>query len=383
MSAQKFVVKKKAKTGGKESKQAAQAAKPLVKAEEKAKEEVIVRLPPAKFNICVFGAGVVGSIIAASLKSKLRNVIMVASDKERAAIRSDGLRLESKSGNVLVDLDVRKELNQRVDLAILTVDIDSIKEITHKNRSFLQDTLILTTQDSVRAEKIVSLILGENNVISSVVMFGGILLKDNSVNYNKEGKWYIGRPFSPNDEKVKEIAQEFSLAFETVVADDIVSIKWAKLVSNLYSCIPALLGKSFQETFADLDMSKLAVVLLREGFQTTEKAGVKLADLAEFELDRLRQLNNLSLQEAAQSFSIQISNLGKEAVYGTVLENIKRGYPSGIDHINGELVQLSEFNSRCANFNAKITNFVKRVEKTKRLFTMDEIKREFELDRLN
>lgn len=383
MSAQKFVVKKKAKTGGKESKQAAQAAKPVVKAEEKVEEKVVVCLPPAKLNICVFGAGVTGSIIAARLRSKLRNIFMVAPDKERAAIRSDGLRLESKSGNVLVDLDVRKELNRKVDLAILTGDVDSIKEVTHKNRNFLQDTLILTTQDSIRAEKIVSLILGENNVISSVVMFGGVSLKDNLVNYNKEGKWYIGRPFSPNDDKVKEIAQEFSLAFEMVVADDIVAIKWAKLFSNLYSCIPALLGKSFQETFTDSDMAKLAVVLFREGFQVIEKAGIKLADLAEFELDKLRQLNQLSLQEAAQSFSEQINNLGKEPVYGTILENIKRGCPSGINHINGELVHLSEFDSRCANFNAKIVNFINRIEKTKRFFTMDEIKREFELGILN
>ncbi len=381
MSAQKFVVKKKAKTGGKDSKQAPQAAKPIVQVKEEVKEEIVVRIPPAKLNICVIGAGPTGGTIAAYLKSKLRNVFMVASGEERRAIRSDGLRVESKNGTVYVDLDVREELNQKIDLAILAVDVEHIREAVNRNRNFLEDTLILTTQNSIRAEKIASIILGEKNIISSVVMFDAVCIKANLINYNKEGKWYIGRPFSQNDDKIKQVAEEFSPAFQMVVVDDIICVKWAKLFSNLYNCIPALLGKSLQETFTDLDMAKLAVIILKEGFQAVENAGIKLTNLAEFELDKFRQLTQFPLEEAAQAFSKEINSLGKEPVYGVILENIRRGYPSEISYINGELVQLSKFNSTGANLNAKIVNFIHRVEETKKFFTVDAIKREFELEK--
>lgn len=377
MSAQKFVVKKKAKTGGKESKQKPQLAKPAAQVKEEVKEEVVVRLPPAKLNICVMGAGARGGTIAAYLKSKLRNIFMVASSEEKRLIRSDGLKVEGKSGTVYVDLDVREELNQKVDLVILAVDTEYISDAVNRNRHFLEDTLILTTQNSIRSEKTISLILGEKNIVSSVIMFDSVCIKPNVINYNKEGKWYIGRPFSQNDDKVKEVAEELSLAFDVVVVDNIVSVEWAKLFSNLHNCIPALLGKSLQETFADLDMAKLAITLLKEGLQVLENAGIKLVNLAEFELDKLRQLTQLPLEEAAQSFSKEINNLGKDPVYGVILENIKRGYPSEIDYINGEFVHLSRFNSIGANLNAKIVIFINKVEKTKFFFTVDEIKKEF------
>jgi 2-dehydropantoate 2-reductase len=383
MSAQKFVVKKKAKTGGKDSKQAPKEAKPLVKAKEEIKEEVIIRLPPAKLNMCVVGAGAVGCSIAAYLRSKLRNVFMVANLEDKKAIRSEGLRVEGTKGNLFVDLDVRDEINQKVDLVILAVDTGYIKEVINRNRSFLDNAIILTTQNSLSAEKIVSLILGEKNIVSSVLMFESVCAKRNLVNYLKDGKWYIGRPFCANDDKVKEISEELSLAFETVIVDDITCVKWAKLITSLYYCIPALLGKSLQETFADLDMAKLAVIILREGFMALDNSNIKLTNLADFSTDKLRQLTQLPLGEAAQAFSKDMANLGKDPIYGIVLENIKRGCPSEINYINGELVHLSRFSSAGADLNVKIVNFVHRVEKTKKFFSAEDIKREFDIDKLH
>lgn len=380
MSAQKFVVKKKAKTGGKESKQA-QAVKPVIKAEEAAEVKVVIKIPPAKMNICVIGEGVLAGLIAGWLKSKMRNVFMVTSIQERKAIRSNGLKIENPKGNIYVDLDVREILDRKVDLVILAVDADNIKEIIHKSQSFLENTTILTAQNSVRAEKIISLALGDKNIISSVATFGAVCTKPNLINYNKEGKWFIGRPFSANDDKVKEIVDELSPAFEMVAVDNILSFKWAKMLVNLPNSIPALLGKSLQDTFADLEMSKFAVILLKEGLKTLESSGIKLPSSADFGLDKLLQTVQLPLEEAAKTFSQDMANLGKEPVYGAALDNIKRNLPSQVSSINGEFVHLSRFNSAGANLNAKIINFVHRVEKTKKFFTIDEIKRDFELDK--
>lgn len=380
MSAQKFVVKKKAKTGGKESKQA-QAVKPVIKAEEAAEVKVVIKIPPAKMNICVMGEGVLARVISGCLKSKMRNVFMVSSAEVRRAIRSNGLKIENPKGNIYVDLDVREILDRKVDLVILTSDVDNIKEVIHKNHNFLENTTILATQNSVRTEKIISLALGDKNLISSVATFDAVYAKPNLINYNKEGKWFVGRPFSANDDKVKEICEELSPAFEMVAVDNILSLKWAKMFVNLPNSIPALLGKSLQDTFADLDMSKFAITLLKEGLKTLESSGIKLPSSADFGLDKLLQTIRLPLEEAAKAFSQDMANLGKEPVYGAVLDNIKRNIPSQISSINGEFVHLSRFNSAGANLNAKIVNFVHRVEKTKKFFTIDEIKREFELDK--
>ena len=75
-------------------------------------------------------------------------------------------------------------------------------------------------------------------------------------------------------------------------------------------------------------------------------------------------------------------NLGKEPICVLMLENIKKGSPSEVNYINGEFVHLSSFNSVGANLNAKIVNLIYRVEKTKKFFTTEDIKREFELDKI-
>ena len=46
-------------------------------------------------------------------------------------------------------------------------------------------------------------------------------------------------------------------------------------------------------------------------------------------------------------------------------------------------MHLSSFNSVGANLNAKIDNLIYRVEKTKKFFTTEDIKREFELDKID
>ena len=376
MSAQKFI-KKKAKTAEKKLKP--KTIQQKVKPEAEVKEEV-VKLPPAKLRICVIGLGAIGGLIAAYLKAKMRDVFVIGRPQQVKIIKSEGLKVEGIKKIVYVALEAKEKLDRKVDLVILAVKTQDIREVISMNRPFIEDTLILTTQNGVRAEKIISLSLGEKNIISSIVMFGASYLKPSLIIHNVEGNWSMGRPFFKNDEKVKDITDELSLAFKTAVVDDIMPMKWTKLFANLSDCIPALLGKSLQETFANLDMAKLSILLLKEGFQVIDKSAVKLTNLPDFDLNKFRELIQMPIEEAAQAFSNIMTNLSKQPLYGLILQSIKRDQASEIDYINGEIINLSRFSGVGAILNTKIVNFVHRVEKTKKFFTVDEIKREFDLD---
>lgn len=376
MSAQKFV-KKQAKTGEKKLK-----PKPIqekVEAKPEIKEEQ-VKIPPAKLKICVIGAGAIGGLVAGYLKAKMRNVFLVGRPEQVRVIKSNGLKIEGVRGTVYLALDAKEKLDQKVDLIILAVKTQDVREVLDRNRPFIEDTLLLTTQNGVRADKILSLSFGEKNIISSIVMFGSTCLKPGLITHNFEGDWIIGRPFFANDDKVREVVEEISPAFKAVAAEEIMPMKWTKLFLNLNNCIPALLGKSMQETFANLDMAKLSILLLKEGFHAVDKAGVKLTNLPDFDLKKFRGLTMMPLDEAAEIFSGIMTNLSKEPLYGSILQSIKRDRPSEIEYINGEIVQLSRFNGADASLNAKIVNLVHRVEKTKKFFAFDEVKKEFNLE---
>ena len=69
----------------------------------------------------------------------------------------------------------------------------------------------------------------------------------------------------PLDPTTHAIAQVLGKAFKIVTSSDIMGQKYLKLFVNFNNCIPALIGKSMQETFSDMDLCRLSIMLLKEG----------------------------------------------------------------------------------------------------------------------
>jgi len=270
-------------------------------------------------------------------------------------------------GTVLVELDVCDQIKYKPDLVILAVKTKDINKTIDQNHSFLEGTLILTTQNGIRADQAVSRALGKENIISSLITFGSIDLKPGLINHNLEGDWLIGRPFGPNGDKIKEIAEEISPAFKITVVDNITSMKWMQLIIMTTYCIPYLLGKSIKEAFSDLNMAELGLVILKEGVTVADDAGVALAGLPNFDLDKLKQLISLPSQEAAQIFSQYMVN----SSYAYT------DYSSEMEYINGEINRLARFGRVGSQLNTKAVNFVKKVKKTNKFLTCEEIVRIF------
>jgi len=334
--------------------------------------------PPGKMKIAVMGAGAIGGLVAGYLKTKIRKVIAIGTNDQIRAIKQDGLRINGAKGDVWVDLDIRDKLDVKVDLVILAVKTQDIGNIIEQYRPLLENALILTTQNGVQADRILSKALGENNIISSIVMFGSTYLKPGFITHNFDGKWIIGRPFAKNDDKLEAIKYELDPAFEVVVVDNIMGMKWTKLFLNLNNCIPSLLGLSMQETFANLDMAKLSILLIKEAFKVIDNAKIKLENLPDFDISKYRGLTAMPLEEGAKVFSGIMVNLSKEPLYGSILQSIKRNRVSEIDYINGEIAKLGQVGLEGAVLNTRITHLVHQVERTKKFFSIEEVKKIFQ-----
>jgi 2-dehydropantoate 2-reductase len=276
-------------------------------------------------------------------------------------------------------LDVRPRLEEKVDLAILTVKTQDIRDAVDKSNEFLREATILTTQNGVRADKLLGMMIGEAPIISSIVMFGATYVPYNKIVHNFEGDWLIGRPFRrPNDEKVKAVVDFLKVAFSAVEVSDIGSMKWTKIFINFSNCLPALVGRSMQETYAELSMCRWALRLLKEGFEVVEKMGIKLSDMPEFQVDKLRGLTLAPLEQAAPIFSGIMTQLSKEPLYGSILQSIQRGRPSEIDFINGEIANQGKLNNLSVKLNTRVTELVHHVERTKKFLAFQQVDQEME-----
>ncbi len=332
-------------------------------------------------NIAIIGAGAIGSVVAVYLAKAGEDIVLVGRKDQVEAIQKNGLRVVGARGEETFPVQALARLDREYDLVIFTVKTQDIEEACAHNKAFLKKCLVLSSQNGVQSDTILAKHFDKARLYSSIVMFGATYTEPGQAVFNFEGDWIIGKPFAGNDENTPRIAQALGKAFSAVVSDNITGMKWLKLFVNFNNCIPALTGRSMQETFADMDLCRLSILLLKEGLAIVQKSGIQLGSLPQFPAERIYGMANMPLEQAAGMINKTLTTLSKEPLYGSILQSIIRGRASEIDYINGQVVKMVRNPKEEAPLNTRVVEMVHQVEQRKKYFTIDEIKEAFELNR--
>ncbi|MCJ7663877.1 MAG: 2-dehydropantoate 2-reductase [Desulfobacterales bacterium] len=324
-------------------------------------------------KMAVIGAGAIGGLVAGYLVDKGEEVVLVAPPEHVAPMAQNGLTIEGVRGTLCVRLPVKQQLDGQVDLAILATKILDLEKSITQNFAYLQDANIVSVQNGVRAERIIAKQLGVHRLFPSIVMFGATYLAPGRIVHNFEGDWIVGQENASTQEMLYEIIKTTSKIFPSPASSDIGGMKWLKLFINANNCLPAILGKSVQETFSTIPVCKISVRIWQEGLDLVNKAKITLCSLPTFPVERLIQLVSMPLDESAKIFSAIMLNLSKEPLYGSILQSIKRKRPSEIDYINGEFVNLAASIGQKASLNEGLVQMVHDVEKSGKFLSEAEL----------
>jgi 2-dehydropantoate 2-reductase len=330
-----------------------------------------------KAKIAIIGSGAIGCVMGGYLAQAGEEVILVGKKDQVLSINERGLIIEGVRGKASVSVKAVEKLEEAVDLIVLAVKTQDVMSALEQHSLHSLQCPVLTIQNGVRADKIVSQLIEQERIISSIVMFGATYLKSGEVVHNFEGDLILGNYLGGINEKVKKVSRIMERVFYVVVSEDIMGMKWLKLFVNLNNCLPALIGESMQESFADLEMCTVSIALLREGLQLVDRSGIALHSLPTYPEERLRKLATMPVNESARIFSQIMTNLSKEPLYGSILQSIRRGKPSEIDYINGEFVSLAREDGVSAPLNKKVVEMVHQVEESNRFFSSEEVIKEF------
>ena len=318
-------------------------------------------------RIAVIGAGAIGCLAAGYLKEKGEEVTLVGRGEGVKLIKEKGLAISGVRGNFLVNIDISESLNYIPDLAILTTKTQDVESFLRDNSPLLRNCLLLTTQNGVQADKLAAKYIEPAKIISSIVMFGATYLEPGKVVHNFEGSWVLGA------ESPVPVREALNKAFPTVISEDIRGMKYLKIFTNANNCLPGILGKSMQEVFSNIEISRISVAIWREGLSIIEKAGIRLVSLPGFPVENITKLTSMPPGEAAKIFSGIMRGLSKEPLYGSILQSIMRGRLSEIDYINGEFVRLAEEHNIQAPLNKILVGLVHSVEKNNRFYAKDDL----------
>lgn len=328
-------------------------------------------------RIAIIGAGAIGSVVAAYLSKAGEEVVLVGRQDHVEAIRRNGLLIKGVRGQETVRLKVLTKLDREYDLIIFTVKTQDIEDAYQQNAEFLEHCLVLTSQNGVQADNLLSGHYDKNKVLSSIVMFGATYFHHGEVIFNYDADWIISKAFAPLDQTVHQVAEILGKAFRVKVVEDIIGMKWLKLFINLNNSIPALIGKSLQETYADMDFCRMSILLLKEGLNVVQTAQIELVSLPSFPKERTLDLAAIPIDQAAGIINKVLTGLSNEPLYGSILQSVMRGKPSEIDFINGEIVQVASHLSIPVPLNSRVVELVHEVERSGKYFDPKDIKRIF------
>jgi 2-dehydropantoate 2-reductase len=331
-------------------------------------------------KIAVIGAGAVGSSVGALLARAGQDVTLVGRPAHVEAIRHQGaLVVDGYLGEFTVPLETSERLDFRPDLALLTVKTQDVATALRDNLPALAGAPLVTFQNGVRSDELVAELLPRGQIISAVVRVGANYLTPGRVTLLQPGALVVGRPFGPRDVQVDEIAQVLNRAVPTRVSDNIRGAHWLKLIVNLNNALPALTDWPMSRVSADPYLSRLAVRLMREGLRVADRAGIQLESLPQIPAGVIHLVGRLPQPLALSMYTLMVRRVETRwPLLGSTLQSVRRGRPTEIDYLNGEVACLGEQVGVPVPLNAKVVELIHHVEGTGQFFSVDALRQALE-----
>lgn len=329
-------------------------------------------------KIAVVGAGAIGSVLGGLLARAGEDVTLIARQAHVEAIKRNGLLIDGVLGEFTVNVDAAEKLDFRPDIVLLTVKTQDVEAACSEIKPHVKDVSIVTLQNGVRSNEIAASILGKENIISCVVSFNARFLRPGNVTYGYEGSLLVGEAFGENGERVEEIGAILNRAIKTESCDNIRGAHWTKLLINVMgNSLNAMIGLSLGECMKHSALRRIGVLILKEALCVVEKAGIQLESLPESPVFAFKALIKSPLPVASATFRLMMSSRRHADTITSTLQSIRRGKPTEIDYLNGEIVKLGKKTGVSTPYNSKVVQLVREVEKTHKFYSPGDLECHF------
>ncbi len=326
-------------------------------------------------KIAIIGAGAIGSVVGAFLSRAGEDVTLIGRAEHVHAIRQSELRVAGRLGAFTANVEAAETLNFKPDYAFLTVKTQDVLDALQANLQRLKDSQLVTFQNGVRSDGLAASLLPKSQIISAVVNISASYLTPGTVTVVYPGTLVIGRPFGERaDGELESLAALLRPAAPTTISRNIQGVHWLKLLFNLNNAFPALLNMSLHELYTYPTMRELAARVIREGLQTAQEAGIQLESLPEVSVRLFRILGMLPPPLAGLLIESRARRIESQwPLLGSTLQSLRRGRPTEIDYLNGEIVRLGAEVGSPTPLNAVLVELVHEVERTGEFLTVQQL----------
>lgn len=293
-----------------------------------------------QMRLVIFGVGAIGGVVAGFLARAGREVALIARGSQLAAIRADGLRLETPRGGFVVTPPVvgaPGELDWRPgDVALLVVKTQDAEPALAALAAAAPRVPVVCLTNGLEAERLA--LRRADQVVAGCVMLPGTYLAPGVIQaWASPGPGAID--LGPYPERgagalAAAVGDELRAAgFDCVIRDDIERWKRGKLISNLANAIEALCGRGTRQ-------SSLGDRARGEARAVFAAAGLAYVPTDEY---------------AARNVATQAQPIGDAMrTGGSTWQSLARGGTLETDYLNGEVALLGRLHGVPAPVNAAL-----------------------------
>jgi 2-dehydropantoate 2-reductase len=234
-------------------------------------------------RFAVIGAGGTGALLGASLQHAGNDVCFLARGTHLAAIKSDGLRIESQRGNVhlqRVKATDKADAIGVVDVIVFCVKLWDVESAGEQIRPLVgSETCLIPMQNGIDASERLIPILGIDHVLGGVAMLTGSIVAPGVVRQSgTHHRIIFGELDGTVSDRVKGLQTACNAAgIDAVVSDNINKERWQKFVGLVGAGgICALTRSSIGAIRKDPDIAPLIDEVMQEVITVGRAAGIDL-----------------------------------------------------------------------------------------------------------
>ena len=300
-------------------------------------------------RIGVYGAGAIGGYVGARLAVAGHDVTLLGRPwlaELELAVQDLGQSVQAASPSVIVD----PEGLAACELVLVTVKSRHSADAGEVlGRVLPPSTPVVSLQNGLHNPSRIAVGLGRE-VWAGMVPFN-VIREEGLFRKATTGPIHL-------DRRAEVLGRALRRAGETVhLADDMGAVQAGKLLINLNNGICAAAGLGIAELVADRRARRCYAACIREGLEAFRRAGqpvVRVGALSPALLVRALPLPD----GLVHTFAKELVSIDPAAT-GSTLQDLRRGNPTEIDQLNGEIVALA---GERAPVNAWVVEQVKRLE---------------------
>ncbi|HEU4925384.1 MAG TPA: 2-dehydropantoate 2-reductase [Burkholderiales bacterium] len=264
-------------------------------------------------KICVYGAGAIGGLMAAWLARSGHDVSVVARGAQLDAIRSSGLRVQSKGKTEAFKVKAESDPARLgpQDYVLVTVKAQSLTAVAESIGPLLgKETSVVTAMNGVpwwffqgmktednRLESLdpggkLTRAIPIECIVGCVIHLAASTPDPGFVSHNMGAKLILGEPGGKNTARTQRIADALSGAgFEVIVTNAIEKEFWVKLLGNVsFNPVSALTVTTADQLIQNQEVKAYMVEIMREVLAIGRAVGVDADIDPEARIDMARAL---------------------------------------------------------------------------------------------